>query len=369
MSSQESLSPAVSSNVFATFAEAKQTLDRKLEQHQPLHPEDDTASFLRIFHKYLPLQGQVNLAEDVERCADNEELRQLAESLDTGLLRPMLAHGGTTPAVTLSPRLGVEDSIEALLSDDTQTASRSEQQLLRNHCLDRDGYQCVVTKAWSSGYDERPSDSIHAPLEAAHIIPFALGVFQENSADERYRHAMIWVNINRYFPDLRSRMGFSSEDINQEENVMMLVEGLHGQFGSFHFVLEATQTPHRYRVKTFSKFASLYLRFLPPDGFVTLTSHDGRYPLPSPILLAVHAAIGNILNLSGRGDKIEELKRHLGGMGGGLSRDGSTRVEDLLSVSKLSILSSGANRQPHPYEKQRRMPTMFPGTENQMPSS
>lgn len=79
-----------------SFAEAKQTLDKKLAQNQTLHLGDETASFLRIFHKHLLLQGQANLAEDVERCSDHKELQQLADSLDTGLLRLMLAHGGTT---------------------------------------------------------------------------------------------------------------------------------------------------------------------------------------------------------------------------------------------------------------------------------
>ncbi|KAE8391505.1 hypothetical protein BDV23DRAFT_171663 [Aspergillus alliaceus] len=331
MSSRGSLSPAVSSNVFPTFAEAKKSLDMKLDQYQPLHLEDDSESSLRIFLKYLPLQGQVNLADNVERCSDDEELRQLAKSLDTGLLRPMLAHGGTTPAVTLSPRLGVEDSIEDLLSEDIHTAKE----------LVNDNYATTVWQGRDIG---------------ALCQPFALGAFQENDTDERYRHAIVWVNIDRYFPDLRSRIGFSSGDINREENVTMLAEGLHGQFGRFRFVFEATQTMNRYRVKEFPKFARLYRGFLPPTRFVTFTSRGRRYPLPSPILLAVHAVIGNILSLSGRGEKIEEFKQHLGGL-------------NLLSVSKLSMLSSGTNQQPHPNETQRRTPTMFAGAENQPPRS
>lgn len=127
-------------------------------------------------------------------------------------------------------------------------------------------------------------------------------------------------------------------------------------FGKFHFIFEATQTPNRYLLKVFPKFSSGYLVFLPHDRFVTFTSHDGRYPLPHPTLFAVHAAIGNILHLSARGEKIGALKRDLGDMSGGLATDGSTRIEDLLSVSKLSILSSGANRWADHEEKRRRNP-------------
>ncbi|KAE8377181.1 hypothetical protein BDV26DRAFT_282019 [Aspergillus bertholletiae] len=364
-----SLSPAVSSNVFPTFADAKQTLDRKLDQYQPFHPEDDTLSFLRIVHRYLPLQGQVNLAEDVERCSDDEEVRQLAESFDTGLLRPMLANGGTTPAITLSRRLGMEDSVENLLPEGIQTASRDSQRRLRDHCLAREGHRCAVTKAWSLDYKERPPDAADAPLEAAHIIPFALGVFREGDRDERYRHAIIWVNINRYFPDLRSRRGFSSEDVNNEENVIMMLQALHTEFGNFRFTFEATQTTNRYRIKEFPGFARLYRTFLPPNRFVTFTSHDGRYPLPSPTILTVHAAIANILNLSGRGEKIQEMRRDLGSMSEGLARDGSTKVEELLSVSKLSLLSTGTSQKRNLSKSQRHAPTVLAGVENQPPPS
>lgn len=168
----------------------------------------------------------------------------------------------------------------------------------------------------------------------------------------------MWINLNRYFPGLHSRVGFSSDNIiiNREENIMMMAEGVHGQFGKFHFIFEAMQTPNRYFHKVFPKFARRYLRDLPSDRFVTFTSHDGRYPLPHPTLLAVHAAIGNILHLSAGGKTIEALKRDLGDMSGGLAREGSTRIENLLSVSKLSILSSGANRWVDHEENRRRNP-------------
>lgn len=53
-------------------------------------------------------------------------------------------------------------------------------------------------------------------------------------------------------------------------------------------------------------------------------------------------------------------------MSGGLARDGSTRIGDLISVSKLSILSSGVNEQLYP-KKQQCNPVIFTGAENQMP--
>ncbi|KAL4915138.1 hypothetical protein BDW62DRAFT_189342 [Aspergillus aurantiobrunneus] len=327
----------------------KSPMDEKLEKYQSPDPRDDTAAFLKIFFEYIPLHGKKRLAEDVARCSDDDALRKLAESLDTGLLRPML-----------STRLKVDRSI-------------------RDNCLARDGHRCVVSGAWSSKYDKRPPDSIDVPLEAAHITPLAWEWLiaqaqtqaqtqsqnqdQENSTatstitDERYRNAEIWKNLNRYlkFPDSRSRLRFpSSSIIKQEDNVLMMAEGLRPQFEMFHFILEATKTPNRYRVREFQTFPRIYLNHLPPDRVVTLKSHDGRYPVPSPQLLAIHAAIGNILHLSSRGVEIEELKQKLAAYTKeGLAGDGSTKVGDLLSVSKLAMLISSGMDERGPEKKRR----------------
>lgn len=151
----------------------------------------------------------------------------------------------------------------------------------------------------------------------------------------------IWTNIFRYFPSLQSCLNLSPEDMNREDNVMMMISPFHEEFEHFRFIFEATETPNRYRLKTFPCFASGYAQFLPHDNIVTFSSHDNHYALPNAIHLAVHAAIGNILHATSRGRKIEKLMRDLEDHGSlGLAKDGSTKVSDLLSVSSLSILSS-----------------------------
>lgn len=365
-SGEESLSPAVSSDDFPAFAEAKIILEERLARYAPLDRDDDTAEFLRIVFTYLPVDGQVHLVEDLQDC-DDEGLRQLDASIDTGLLRPMLARGAATPAVTPSPRLGRERSIETFVSYDIESITRADQRRLRTNCLERDGHRCVLSKLWNPNFPNRPPNEPKAPLEAAHIIPFALGTFRSNDPDSRERHATIWVNIHRYFPALRSRLHFTSEHVNREANVMMLLSPLHGEFGEFRLTFEATQTENRYRVKVFPNFNDGYNVFLPPNRIVTFMSHDSRWHLPNPFLLQVHVAIANILHLSGRGEKIETLKRDLGDMNGGLAPNGSTEIGDLLSVSRLSLLSS-ANKQARPTgEEKQRTPTMLPGGENQWP--
>ncbi|KAJ5804242.1 uncharacterized protein N7518_000545 [Penicillium psychrosexuale] len=311
--SQESLSPTVSSS-FSTFAEAKASLEATLEKYQALNREDDADEFLRIVFKYLPLDGQRHLAEDVCGCRNDDELRQLADSLDIGLLRPMMSMGGGTPAITPSPRLGLEDSIENLNALDIESVTRSDQRLLRRNCSKREGYQCIVTECWDREHNH-PLAKLTVPCK-----PF----------------------ISFLLPLVASEMTMKEEDVNREDNVMMMLSPLHEEFGHFRFVFEASETPNRYRLKMFPNFSS-YLTQLLPRNIVTITSRDHHYRLPSPIILAVHAAIGNILHASGRADIFEKLMYDFRDTGCLLAKDGSTNIGGLLSVSRLSVLSSGWN--------------------------
>jgi hypothetical protein len=131
-------------------------------------------------------------------------------------------------------------------------------------------------------------------------------------------------------------------DVNREDNMVTMADYFHNDFGKFRFALESTTVPNRYRLKKFPRH-SASLPY-PPGQFVTFTNHDGRFELPSPELLAVHASIGNILNATGRGEEIEKLIRDYHDAPPALKTDGSTDIGSLLSVSQLSVLSSSGNK-------------------------
>lgn len=188
MSSDESLSPAVSSDGFSTFAEAKFSLDATLTSYQELNADDDTKKLLETCFKYFPPDGQVNFSEDVCGCCNDNELRQLAASIDTGLLRPLLSKGGKTPAITPSPHSSFHDSVKNLLSLDFSPASRNDQERLRGNCLKRDGYRCASSKIWSSGHDfpSGESSGIYRLFILSHL-PWAVSrVTMKDSIPLRY---------------------------------------------------------------------------------------------------------------------------------------------------------------------------------------
>ncbi|GLI82092.1 hypothetical protein PoHVEF18_010493 [Penicillium ochrochloron] len=285
----------------STRTTAQQKMLAQLDRYHSLSADDDTVHFLKSVFRFLPLEGRVQLADDVDSCDDDDQLRQLARHLDTALLRPMVA---------LFPRPGMEDFIE--------------DSVIRRACLQRDNNQCVVTKFWDPDFDSRPPNAITADLEALSIIPFGMGMdFQE---DERIPHAQVWSCLHRYFPDIRGLLPHSTEAADPYNNMMMLAN-------------------------TFPNFGNTFLRSHIPE-FVILSSRNHQYPVLNRFLLAAHAAVGNILHTTGHGKLIEKTLEHLRGSGGyALAEDGRTDVEELLSVTRLALLA--AKPQPPPACKEK----------------
>ncbi|KAJ5085393.1 hypothetical protein N7532_010164 [Penicillium argentinense] len=340
-------------------------LDQRLNSYVPLEPSggkpsDDTKGFLRLLWTMLPPGGKENLAKDIlkgkdgEPRPDDEALRQLVQSIRSGLLIPMKAQGGKTPTeVTPSPRSGVEDSVEDIKGKSIEPISRNPHSKLRKNCLERDGYKCMATHQYSIDHPH-PKSARTTYLEAAHIIPYTLGIFQPLDGKDVDRHAKIWINLRRYFPVLRAM----SEDlklINCEENMLMLDSQLHKGFGQFKLIFEATGVPNQYRIKTFTGMPTGPIQNLPKKRLVLFRVHQGHWKLPDPQFLQVHACIGTFLHMSGQGESMDKVINHFRECGG-LAPSGSTNIEETLAVSSLSLLPANVEESPEspkPKMKQR----------------
>ncbi|KAJ5692831.1 hypothetical protein N7462_002254 [Penicillium macrosclerotiorum] len=314
-------------------------LERRLRKYVPLNGEDPTEQggirhFLQSFFTVLPDDGKKNLADNIARCNTDAELRQQVDSIRTGLLYPLRALGGKTPSeITPAPRAGVEDSIEELRSLNVRPITRGPQAQLRDHCLERDGYRCVVTGQYSSKH-RHPPNSITTILQAAHIIPFALGSFNVDNSEPINRNAIIWVNLRRYFPVLRA-MAADQQIINHESNVLMLDPVTHLEFGQFHIILEATSVTHQYHVKAFPNAATNPLTYLSNDRLIKFKNHAGHWSLPDPALIQVHASIGNFLHMVGMAELLDKIVDDYDDCGG-LNPNGSTNIADMLALKGLS---------------------------------
>ncbi|PYI02103.1 hypothetical protein BO78DRAFT_377758 [Aspergillus sclerotiicarbonarius CBS 121057] len=368
---QSDLTDAPTSDLSA-FVFAQVDLHKRLDEYTKISTSDDTECFLKTVFKYLPPGGQQNLAEDVLGCNSDERIRQLVKSIETGLLLPVKALGGKPQEVMPNPRLGAADSVENLASRDIQSISRNDQERLRSECMRRDGNRCVITGVYDTNMKDRPRGATIGFLEAAHILPFALGTYRNEA--ERHRICLIWTNIYRYFPEVRARLNFLSTDINSEKNVMMLLKPLHQEFGNFSLSFMATDIPDTYRLKTFDGFSNVYNWLLPANRLVAFTSSDQRYSLPHPVLLGIHDAIAHILHLTGRGEKADKLQQDYNELGC-LAPGGTTDIESLLALSTLGPLELYTNRQrsaPAGEQKSRSQSAhtraRVPSNENQRPA-
>ncbi|KAI9862324.1 MAG: hypothetical protein M1813_004800 [Trichoglossum hirsutum] len=279
-------------------------------------PSESTSRILNAFLDHLPPDGSAVIANDIINKKD--DLRQLADHYVSSILIPIRAGGGRTPKA-ISARPGDDmDGVDNIAS--TITPQRRDQTKLKSDCLARDGNRCLLTRAYDVNKadeilsDEERRNTTTLVTEAAHIIPFSLAAFDE--PDRRYK-AMVWEAIYRMFPDIRS---FSPDDINDPQNALTMYAGLHSEFGKLELCFEPTVSLPSSHLFTANKDI---------DGFVTFTAHDGRYPLPDPKLLSVHASVGAVLHASGMAEYIERILRDRDELRC-LAHNGSTQIGVLM---------------------------------------
>lgn len=128
-----------------------------------------------------------------------------------------------------------EDDIDARIAT-IDASSRADQRNLRNDCLRRDNYRCVFSGKWDTasvyeGIVVPPPGHGFAPLQCAHILPFALGTFDDNDAVQTRNKAIVWFAIHRYFPEIRDLI--DARTINQRQNAVMLEANTYIHFGSY----------------------------------------------------------------------------------------------------------------------------------------
>ncbi|KAF8245788.1 hypothetical protein K440DRAFT_686426 [Wilcoxina mikolae CBS 423.85] len=199
--------------------------------------------------------------------------------------------------------------------------NRHSQKALRKMLDKRDGNRCLVTGHFDMNTARiTPSDEVPgvAKLKVAHIIPFALGRFEESELDEV---SQIWAMIYRMFSSIKQ---YKPQDINDLRNAFLLQEGLHRQFGRFSFYFE----PIELSVDTIYKSAI--------SGRVSLKNHDPSEPLPDPALFRVHAAVAKILHTSGTAERVEHGLQEVAAMKE-LSEDGSSDISMILACLYLGL--------------------------------
>ncbi|KZF20531.1 hypothetical protein L228DRAFT_284497 [Xylona heveae TC161] len=303
----------------------------RLEGYTSSTPNDNTRRILQAFIQHLPPDGKANIVSQISNCRNDIELVSLAKTLVENLLIPLKAaiilQSIPLELSPLDRDAGPERKPSEL--DEPDSSLQNDLLQLKQTCLVRDGYKCVVTGYFDHTYamDEAPRHLSNAvPTQVAHIMPFVLGHVPEELKLER---AKLWEALYTCFPRLGSIL--DPTKINHPSNALTLIPVIREQFGEFNLALESTERPNVYYIKTYPHFPQPYIRlFLPRNRLVTLRT-DTDIPQPSKDLVETHAAIAQILSASGMGETIDDLLAKLDDMTT-LARDGTSRIEDLLAV-------------------------------------
>jgi hypothetical protein len=128
----------------------------------------------------------------------------------------------------------LEQELAEELAASPNLSGRSDQQWLKNECLKRDDFRCILTGNVDQDHEHKYPDETLVHTNCAHIIPASLGC----STDGENICVMIWTAITRYFLDIKdTRM--TPFDVNVPENAFTLASFLHTGFGRFDFSLDA----------------------------------------------------------------------------------------------------------------------------------
>ena len=134
----------------------------------------------------------------------------------------------------------------------TRPSTRNDQKRLKERTLIRDGGNCVISGIPDSKYNP---GAVGLRTECAHILPFSIGLFNNNSSKEvpqisvleQRVHmlnfpqiseaAEIFAAIHFVFPEL---CNFDSESVNNDCNAFTLGMDLHQDFDELRIALLPT---------------------------------------------------------------------------------------------------------------------------------
>ncbi|OPB43543.1 hypothetical protein A0O28_0098310 [Trichoderma guizhouense] len=312
-------------------------VDKILDEYSssPVQNQDDTPKVLRAFLKYLCEEAKTLLMQEIKQFNGRTALKQLRNFLVDSILKTMLIAGGKqpkslTPSPIVIPGLSAEES-------QNQLELRSDHTAAKQACLRRDNNRCIITGMIDDEYvrslpPQRYGDLTSCTTECAHIIPFALSKFNQNSTQESEIKDEIWRAIYRYFPFAKGKI--SSENLNTPANAITLWTDAHEHFGAFRIAFEPMNRVNQYRIHNLT-ITSVVGRFLPTS--IIFNQSERAVAMPDPDLLRLHYQVSMILQESGIRQRYERtMWESEDNLIHNIQSDGSTDLGNILSSKMLT---------------------------------
>ncbi|KAJ8456848.1 hypothetical protein ONZ45_g18556 [Pleurotus djamor] len=185
----------------------------------------------------------------------------------------------------------------SIASEDTDSDNDAD-----NLALRRDRNRCILTGRFDLSAPTYPEDVLFRPVETmcAFIIPKATIGSLDPSLDptSAFDYPQIVKEIMRTF--IQDATGTEAMDVNSLQNIMTLQYDPYHLFNSLDLWFEQTSEANVYHIETTPTFLA-YRQ--PKVRLSTITT----LPLPSPTLLALHAACAKVAHLSGAAQLVDFL--------------------------------------------------------------
>ncbi|KDQ49734.1 hypothetical protein JAAARDRAFT_212033 [Jaapia argillacea MUCL 33604] len=278
--------------------------------------------YLIIYAPSLPARHEVvKVIQSCER--DFEALSELGECFFDYFIRPFKAFKGRTPlGSSHSSRDSLYKNSEELLLAKIREPPKHFVDA-KHQALARDGYRCPVTGL----YDARAKSMPHITMEdllsaggavytgCAHIAPdltYLLNRAVKSHEDSEKDYSAAVLAVLRQF-------GYDIDNLNGEKvhslcNVITMEANVHDYFDRLGLWFEPTATPNSYKIRTADPL-SLYIYLSGIDQITFTTPDPIKLPLPSPSLLALHAACAQVASLSGANEYIDRIHEEMEEMG------------------------------------------------------
>ncbi|KAA1472924.1 hypothetical protein DENSPDRAFT_839317 [Dentipellis sp. KUC8613] len=251
--------------------------------------------------------GRTNVASEIVRCKDDDELQQLANLYKNHLLRCFYRTKGRTPLPSSHPTAPSFDlkknEFRALLVE-----TPSSHEAAKAQALERDQYRCMLSKeldvkSFKSGLalDDGSSTLVHT--QCAHILDRSTNENLKDSAKVDYA-ASVHAILDR-FGGINSIDELNGAKVHRLQNILTLGTSIHTSFDELDIWLEKIPdgSNNSYNVKasnpSFLRSLSARVEFTTPDPV--------RRPLPDPRYLKLHAACARIAHMSGAAQCIDQI--------------------------------------------------------------
>ncbi|KAG5635286.1 hypothetical protein H0H81_011824 [Sphagnurus paluster] len=267
-----------------------------------------------LIHHVVTDEGMKAVVYEITSCVTDRDLLEVGKMYFNHYIRGFRASKGRIPTPSNHASRPSFDKITDMIKKTLEEAPPSHA-TAKKHALIRDGYRCVVTGKYDrSSVDQikeledmlRANPSLKTEeTQCAHIFAESTNSSITPGSALDYAATMWGVVVAFGYKNLPHEL--NGPKIHRLENVMTAVPGFHNLFDELGIWFTPTDEENKYRLEGAN---DVHLRDYPE--FVTFQTPDPvKFPVPSPIYLAIHATCAKVAHLSGAAACIDKFYRDM----------------------------------------------------------